>query len=719
MTYSSIPNTIREHKAFLVWKFEQMEDRKKPLKVPMYTNGKWRKGSQGTREDRQQLVPYDTAISVLNKSKKHYSGLGMALLTDWGLVAVDFDDCVINGKLNDDVYSLVEPTYWEFSPSGNGIRAFFNGHLRDGKSISAKAKEADGGRDWGVEFFCSKGFVTLTGNVAPEVEMVGPNDIIPLTKEIKDLHSRTIGSRSASTDNKEQAAVGMTDAEIKKMLESWEPDSDYDTWMNIGMALHHETDGEGFDLWNEWSSQGSDYPGVDQCQYKWESFGRSGKKSLKTVRWMINEKGLDFELEAGTDEGEFKPLGPLVDKKTGKEVKSIPRLEMDGKGVALATMSNVVSWLTRPDMTGWELGYDLFKDEAMWQPHGAVMEWRRFTDADYTRLRVHFDRRNFKPVSKDMMRDAVGLVAEENAFDSATLWLESLEWDGVPRVATFLSRYLGAEDTEYTRAVALYAWTAHAGRILDAGCKADMLPVLVGAQGCGKSTCIEAIAPVKEEHFMEFNFTDKSDDNARRMRGRLVVECAELQGLGGRETEMVKATITRTHEDWVPKYKEFSTAYPRRFVFWGSSNTDDFLSDSTGNRRWLPVRVGGGDAAAVRVDRNQLWAEARELWEILGVEFSAAERLAKDVHEEFTNVDPWEELVVNFFESNNESGNRWGDLEVVASDDIYIEALGLMPGSRNNFTRTRLRNVMTRLKYKYGQQRDSQGARPRGFWKQK
>jgi predicted P-loop ATPase len=58
----------------------------------------------------------------------------------------------------------------------------------------------------------------------------------------------------------------------------------------------------------------------------------------------------------------------------------------------------------------------------------------------------------------------------------------------VPRVATLLLGYFGTEDTPYTRAVGRYTWTALAGRCAEPGVKADMVPVLIGLQGAGKTT---------------------------------------------------------------------------------------------------------------------------------------------------------------------------------------------------------------------------------------
>lgn len=326
-----------------------------------------------------------------------------------------------------------------------------------------------------------------------------------------------------------------------------------------------------------------------------------------------------------------------------KEPERLPPFKRDKNGNIEATIENVAMAVARPDVCGVEIRFDQFRDEIMFSRPGAGA-WQPFTDSDYARLRITLERGHFKPIGRELIRDVVMLVANNNQFDSAIAWLDALPWDGVPRVAGFLTRYFGAEDGEYTQAVSTYLWTALAGRVMSPGCKADMVPILVGEQGSGKSTGVAAMAPALE-FFAEVSFHEKDEDLARKMRGRLVAEIGELRGLHTKELETIKAFITRTHENWIPKYREFAVQFPRRLVFVGTTNKDEFLADETGNRRWLPVRVGATDLAAIKADRLQLWAEARELFQARGIEFRAAEALSEDVHADHMISDSWEEAV--------------------------------------------------------------------------
>lgn len=356
----------------------------------------------------------------------------------------------------------------------------------------------------------------------------------------------------------------------------------------------------------------------------------------------------------------------------------LPAFSRDRSGRIEATMKNLQLALLRPDFCGMQIRYDQFRDEIMWAREGDD-QWAAFTDADYSRLRIQLERRGFKPVGRELIRDSVLLVADDHPFDSAQTWLDQQTWDGVPRVEQFLARYFGAEDTPYTRAVSKYLWTALAGRVVTPGVKADMVPILVGGQGVGKSTGVAAMCPATD-FFTEVSFHEKEDDLARRMRGRLIGEIGELRGLHTRELETIKAFITRTHESWVPKYREFAVNFPRRIVFVGTTNKDEFLADDTGNRRWLPVRVHQADVDAIRRDRLQLWAEGRAMYDLIGIDYQDAEGLAGDVHDDHTIRDSWEDAINQWLDEPDPlTGDAPRARKFLRIGDVLKGALGYEP----------------------------------------
>jgi len=380
----------------------------------------------------------------------------------------------------------------------------------------------------------------------------------------------------------------------------------------------------------------------------------------------------------------------------------LPPFERNRQGDIVATVSNVEMALRRADVSGVHVGYDGFNDEIMLAPFG-TKDWRNFTDADYTRLRIKLEGGGFKPIGRELIRDVVSLVADDNKFDSAQLWLGGLKWDGVPRVERFWSTYFSAEDTDYTRSCGIYIWTAMAGRVMQPGVKADMVPILVGEQGVGKTTGVAAMVPA-EEHFMEVKLDDQETEMARRMRGKLVGEIGELRGLHSREIEHVKAFVTRTHEEWVPKYKEFSIKFPRRLVFIGTTNNDEFLADETGNRRWLPIRVGQTNLEKLKAERDQMWAEAAVLFAEGGVQFRQAQTLAGEVHAEHTITDPWEEpvqawLVEASFGAGELDGAPANGARPFRIGDVLQGALGFDPKHISRREELRVGRVLRKLGY--------------------
>jgi hypothetical protein len=401
----------------------------------------------------------------------------------------------------------------------------------------------------------------------------------------------------------------------------------------------------------------------------------------------------DFEHALGYLDEDFQAVVAQPD-----EPLPMPAFKRDTKGRIEATIGNVVMALTRPDVCAMQIKYDEFRDEIMWAPDGSD-QWATFTDSDYSRLRIRIERSGFKPVGRELIRDAVLLVADEHPFDSARAWLDQIAWDGTPRVERFLASYFGAADTEYTRAVSVYLWTALAGRVITPGVKADMVPILVGGQGVGKSTGVAAMVPAND-FFTEVSFHEKEDDLARRMRGRLLGEIGELRGLHTKELESIKAFITRTHESWVPKYREFAVNFPRRIVFVGTTNKDEFLADETGNRRWLPVTVGQVDVEAIRADRLQLWAEARELYALLGVQYRDAETLAAGVHEHHTISDPWEDAVGRWLDEPDQiSGEFPRTREFLRVGDVLREALNMEVKHVKKYEEMRMGNVLRAFSY--------------------
>lgn len=386
----------------------------------------------------------------------------------------------------------------------------------------------------------------------------------------------------------------------------------------------------------------------------------------------------EFEQALGVTKAKMEVL-TLSDEEQALE---LPGWERDKHGRPKAVVNNLLSALRRPDLCGAHICYDTFKDEIIFFNEDKTHAERE-SDEKFTLLKAYLEREQaFLPIGRDAVRDAVRVVSKENHIDTASDWLTDLEWDGVRRIENFASDYLGADDNEYTRAISLYIWTAAAGRIIEPGLKADMIPIMKGPQGYRKSTAIAAMVP-SQEFFCEVDFDEKDDDLARKMRGVLVAEIPELRGLRTRAVEAIKAFVARTHEKWIPKYKEFSTTFPRRCVFIATTNDDQFLADSTGNRRWLPFEVRRfTEVDAIIRDRNQLWAEARERFKKDGLLWADAERIGAEHHELYMMRDAWYDVICDWLdrpEGLDGEGQRPAEREYLRVIDVARDALNIDP----------------------------------------
>jgi predicted P-loop ATPase len=227
------------------------------------------------------------------------------------------------------------------------------------------------------------------------------------------------------------------------------------------------------------------------------------------------------------------------------------------------------------------------------------------------------------------MGQALRAIAVENRRHPLRDSLAGLIWDGVPRVERLLINYAHAEDNALNRAIGTLLLVAMVRRIKVPGCKFDYMPILQGPQGCGKSLFCKTLAGGSEffEESLKLNASVKQ--LIENTVGKWVVEIAELAGMTAKDIECLKAQITRTVDRCRPAYGCYAEDMPRQFVFLGTTNEEVFLYDSTGNRRFLPLRVSNIDIQKLKQDRDQLLAEACELEKTYGPLIMPAELTAE------------------------------------------------------------------------------------------
>lgn len=456
-------------------------------------------------------------------------------------------------------------------------------------------------------------------------------------------------------------------AELRGLLAQRSSDMPYDDWLAVLMGIQGATEsaGDGFELARQWSAAGSDYCGDDELMAKWESFQRlpgegAPAAALGTVKRLCGgavpiAAGVFPDLTIGqpapanaaaeaqtADERrtidvaateirvvpgpEIAPQGPMIDAPG-----YFDRIEVPGRGQMLTPS---VHSLTTAFMHGhmWpdRVAPYIFKDQFAQR---TFIDGRDISDGDNIAIRRKLETNRWLPftkITKSDMEDAILWTAERNAIDSAVNYLDALPaWDGWPRVDHFLVDVAGAADSEYARAVGRYLWLALVARIRHRGYKIDVMPVLIGASGIGKTSLVHAIAPNPE--WSGNLVLDRSDKElGQQLQGRIISEIGELAGFGKRDIEFLNDFLTRTKDTFRPAYGRHHIHPKRCGILVGTTNDPEHIPHNDAvARRLAPIEVTKFERKLMDDTRDQLFAEADYLFPIYGLPYADLDRLAK------------------------------------------------------------------------------------------
>jgi predicted P-loop ATPase len=237
---------------------------------------------------------------------------------------------------------------------------------------------------------------------------------------------------------------------------------------------------------------------------------------------------------------------------------------------------------------------------------------RSLRDTDVSQVQEWLQHHGLPKVGMETVHQAVEQRAQERAFHPIRDYLDKLQWDGVDRLDYWLTRYLGVEPSPYAAGIGRMFLIAMVARVFEPGCKADYMLVLEGEQGAGKSRACRVIAG---DWFSDDLPDLHSKDARQHLRGKWLIEVAELSAFKGKASETLKAFVTRPVERFRPSYGRQEVLEPRQCLFVGTTNLEIYLSDETGARRFWPIKVGRIDIDGLVAARDQLFAEAVAAYE--------------------------------------------------------------------------------------------------------
>lgn len=306
-----------------------------------------------------------------------------------------------------------------------------------------------------------------------------------------------------------------------------------------------------------------------------------------------------------------KEYADLVEVHNSKKPKEKTKLllaltEKDAVRPLLSNLENIIMF----EPMGKSLAYNEFTHEIFWQGEP-------LTDSNINEFRMLVDRKYQVKFTKDDTLAVIELVSrKKNTFHPIKQMIEAKSWDGIQRVETIFIEYLGVDENSYTRAVARKWLSGAVARIYEPGIKFEMVPIIAGKQGIGKSTLFQKLGG-------DF-FTDSlrslgtTKDDFQLLIGTWIIELGELSSMNTTETDQIKSFVSARSDKIRLPYAKTTQTFKRTSVFAGTTNTSQYLNDLTGNRRFLPLPINHKpekDVFQLKDDTvQQIWAEAYQLY---------------------------------------------------------------------------------------------------------
>lgn len=314
---------------------------------------------------------------------------------------------------------------------------------------------------------------------------------------------------------------------------------------------------------------------------------------------------------------------------------------------------------------------------------------RPVRDEDVGLVQELIQRNGLPRIAKDTIFQAVAIVADEHRFHPLRDYLDALKWDGKRRVDEWLAYYLGAPPTIYHHEIGAMFLAAMVKRIVEPGCQCDYVLVLEGPQGAGKSRACRILGgDYYSDSLPDLRFGGK--EASHHLRGKWLIEIAELSAIKGADAELLKAFITRRVEQYRPAFGRSEVFEPRQCLFIGTTNQRAYLSDPTGGRRFWPVETGRIRLDELEADRDQLLAEAVALYREGMQTWPDAEferRHIKPLQDSRRDRDPWEESIAEYLNGKGE----------VRIGNVAVDALGLETGRIGTRENRRITGIMEGL----------------------
>jgi predicted P-loop ATPase len=610
---------IKKLPIWVLWR-KEMKKGSKPTKVPYKGIGEYASSTNPA-----------TWSTYEKLDKKFFTGKGVSPDSSWGIgivfeksaniIGIDFDNCVENGKVHQDVARFIKlsDTYVEYSPSGTGIHLLFQRIGEEDINLIANKNHF---KDFAIEVYVSGRYFTFTGNESAEskpLRQINSADFMELLKTMEYPWGKDKDIVKDITTPPPADPI-KTDRELlDKMFASKNGSAIKALWDGDLSKYNNDTSSGDYALCVHlafWTGKNA-----EQMQKLWLS-SPLGARAKTQEREDYRQRTIQSAITATQEVYTQKTSRTLVEgwgssgskdpsvKPINKSDKVEYDFMLDKEGIPILIFPNIVRILRNdPYLTGIIRKNDFSHMVEVKNKGDAKAEWTALNDDFISTIREYIceNFRVFKKLSKEMVTDAILRVATDNRVNPPKDYFTSLVWDKTPRLNSWLHHAYGVPDDDLHQSIGSNWMKGLVKRVIFPGCQFDEVLALVSKQGYRKSTSLRVLG---HPWHVETTHSTDNKDFYLILAQNVIVEFSEGEIMDRTSVNRLKAEITKTQDQVRPPYERGIITYPRSCVFAITTNRLE-LKDDTGNRRWLPVELQKiADIDWLAQNKDQLYAEA-------------------------------------------------------------------------------------------------------------
>lgn len=304
------------------------------------------------------------------------------------------------------------------------------------------------------------------------------------------------------------------------------------------------------------------------------------------------------------------------------------------------------------------------------------------------------------------IQEALPLAAQKNSYDPLLDWLEGLVWDGESRLDTWITTYCKPVGSEsYANEVGKRLILAAVERALEPGCKVDVMTIIEGRQGIGKSRLVRLLA--SSDYFQDGPLNLDNRETPLLIQNAWFYEVGELEGIRKASVTKLKGFLSKSEDTVRRPYARKEELLLRRTVFVGTTNEGEYLTD-TENRRFLPLHLESIDLDGIEKVRDQLFAEAvhryrhtSERHYTYNAEFEEGRKAATEMKR---STDPWTAPIADFIDAYMRSEPSY---PFIKSQDLVAVIFGSDVSKASSWSYKRIKTIMEVLGWEKGRHKDN------------